>query len=96
VNGDFPSDGKSKPVAFPEPTQSATNVDGIRCLALEPLIELKLASGMSPGHRKDLGDVQELIRFLGLPKELSDRLDPYVQALFLELWNEVRTPPPEA
>src|SRR5580693_6187457 len=46
VTGQFPGDGKPKPIAFPDPTQAATEIDGIRYLQLEKLIELKLASGM--------------------------------------------------
>ena len=40
----------------------------------------------SPGRLKDLGDVQELIKALRLPKSFSDELNPYVRAKFLELW----------
>src|SRR5262249_15653003 len=67
VAGDYPGDGKPKPVAFPDPDESATVIDGIRFLQLPRLVELKLASGMTnPGRLKDLADVQELIRTLHL------------------------------
>src|SRR6476646_6355489 len=59
ISGEFPGDGKSKPVAFPEPDDAGVTIDGIRFLSLSKLVELKLASGMTGGvHRmKDLADV---------------------------------------
>jgi hypothetical protein len=87
VTGDYPGDGKPKPVAFPDPTQVGVEIDGVRCLALPSLIELKLASGMTnPGRLKDLADVQEMIRALNLPADFADRLNPYVSEKFKELW----------
>src|SRR5205823_1000563 len=63
VTGDYPGDGKPKPVSFPDPTESSVEINGIRVLALPKVIELKLASGMTnPGRLDDLGDVQRLIR----------------------------------
>jgi hypothetical protein len=88
VTGHFPGDGKPKPVAFPDPTNSTVEIHGIRCLALERIIELKLASGMTnPGRIRDLGDVQELIRHLGLGIDTAERLDSSVKGKYLELWN---------
>lgn len=88
--GKFPGDGKPKPIAFPDPTQAATEIDGIRYLQLERLIELKLASGMTNSARlRDLSDVQDLIRVLKLPLELEQKLDPYVRPKFVELWNSI-------
>jgi hypothetical protein len=84
--GDFPGDGKPKPVAFPDPA-IAVRTGGIALLPLDKLIELKLASGISAPHRlKDLADVLELIRAGALPRELASRLDPSVRAKYLELW----------
>lgn len=58
VAGQFPVDGKPKPVAFPDPSTASVEIDGIRFLSLERLIELKLASGMTnAGRIKDLADV---------------------------------------
>jgi hypothetical protein len=86
ITGEFPGDGKPKPVAFPDPGV-ATRTGGIALLPLEKLIELKLASGISAPHRlKDLADVLELIRVAALPRELGTRLDPSVRAKYLELW----------
>jgi hypothetical protein len=57
---------------------------------------MKLASGMSAAHRlKDLADVQELIRVLKLPREFTDRLNPYVRDKFEELWNTIQQSPQE-
>ncbi|MBA3311986.1 MAG: nucleotidyltransferase family protein [Planctomycetota bacterium] len=88
--GEFPGDGKPKPIAFPDPHEVAVEIDGIKVLKLDTLIELKLASGISsPDRRKDLGDVQELIKLLTLPKEYAEKLNPYVKPTFEQLWNEV-------
>jgi hypothetical protein len=96
VTGDYPGDGKPKPVAFPDPAQSSIELNGIRCLALPRLIELKLASGMTnPGRLKDLADVQELIRTLHLTEGLADELNPFVQQKYRELWATVQNTPSE-
>ena len=86
IAGEYPGDGKSKPVGFPEPSAASTETNGVRFVTLEKLIELKLASGMSaPDRLKDLADVQELIKVRDLEKEFAERLDPYVRDKFLEL-----------
>jgi hypothetical protein len=87
VTGDFPGDGKPKAVAFPDPAAQAIDVDGVRYLNLQTLIELKLASGMTnPARLRDLSDVLELIRVLSLPVEFADtHLNPYVREKFREL-----------
>jgi hypothetical protein len=91
--GEFPGDGRPKPVAFPDPSTAAIVVDGVLFLALEKLVELKLASGLTaPGRLKDLADVQELIRALRLDAALAERLDPSVRARYLELWAAVQEP----
>lgn len=88
VEGNFPGDGKPKPVAFPNPADVSIEIDGIRYLKLPTLIELKLASGMTNSNRlKDLADVLEIIRALRLPREFGDQLNPYVQPKFSELWS---------
>ncbi len=89
--GEYPGDGLPKPVAFPDPTTPGMTVEieGIRVVTLEKLIELKLASGMSASHRlRDLADVQDLITRLRLPLTLADRLDPSVQAAYRDLWEK--------
>ena len=88
LTGQYPGDGKQKPVAFPEPSTRSVEIDGIRYLNLSSLIELKLASGITnAGRLRDLADVQELIRVLKLPAEFAGQLDPYVRPKYVELWN---------
>lgn len=90
TTGEYPGDGKPKPVSIPEPSMASTEIHGIKVVTLEKLIELKLASGMTAPHRlKDLADVQELIKFRDLQRDLADRLDPYVRDKFLELFDAV-------
>jgi len=90
VTGEFPGDGKPKPVSMPNPQIEYVEIDGVHFVSLEKLIELKLASGMTAGDRlKDLADVQELIKTRGLSSEFGNLLDPYVRARFLELYQAV-------
>ena len=72
-------------------------INGIRYLRLIPLIEIKLASGMTnPGRLRDLADVQELIRVLQLPMEVVQQLNPFVREKFEELWQALaNSPQPE-
>lgn len=87
IAGDFPGDGKPKPVAFPDPALVAERGERYAVLPLERLIELKLASGMTAPHRlRDLADVLELIRARQLARDVGERLDPWVRAKFDELW----------
>ncbi|MDA0323991.1 MAG: nucleotidyl transferase AbiEii/AbiGii toxin family protein [Verrucomicrobia bacterium] len=86
VSGDFPGDGKAKPVSFPVPADVCEEREGVCVVALETLIELKLASGMTAkGRLQDLADVQRLIQQHHLTGDFSDRLDPYVRQKFREL-----------
>jgi hypothetical protein len=96
TTGDYPGDGKPKPVAFPDPKEVSVEIEGISFLSLPSLVELKLASGMTnPGRLKDLGDVQEMIRVLKLPVDLADQLNPFVREKYKELWTAVRDNPTE-
>lgn len=91
TTGEYPGDGKPKPVSMPEPIEASTKIDGIRFLTLEKLIELKLASGISaPDRLKDLADVQELIKIRKLDADLASRLNPYVREKYRELEAAVR------
>ena len=90
TTGEFPGDGKPKPVVFPAPNENQTEIDGVKFLSLEKLIELKLASGMTAPHRlKDLADVQELIKIKKINADYAEKLDPYVREKFLELQKAV-------
>jgi hypothetical protein len=87
TTGEYPGDGKPKPVAFPDPAQVSIEREGIRIIQLEKLIELKLASGLSAPHRlRDLADVQDLIVNLNLPIDLVERLDASVRDEYRRLW----------
>jgi hypothetical protein len=84
--GDYPGDGKPKPVRFPDPALEAQRGQSVSLLPLHRLVELKLASGISAPHRgRDLVDVQELIRAAHLERSLADQLDPSVRSRYLEL-----------
>ena len=90
VTGQYPGDGKPKPVAFPDPRDTAIEIDGICYVKLPTLIELKLASGMTnTGRLKDLADVQELIRVLRLSRDFGSQLNPFVRGKYEELWQGV-------
>ncbi len=90
--GEYPGDGKPKPVAFPDPAAVAIRGRRVALLPLARLIELKLAAGLSAPHRlRDLADVLELVRALALPRETADSLDASVRAKFEELWQAAQT-----
>ncbi len=92
TSGEFPGDGLPEPVKFPDPSEFAVIIDGVKTISLEKLIELKLASGMTAGDRlKDLADVQELIKLKSLDESFSERLDTFVQVKFIELQRAVDT-----
>jgi hypothetical protein len=90
VTGEYPGDGKPKPVVFPDPADASIELNGVKVLKLSLLIDLKLASGMTnSGRYKDLGDVQELIQSLNLTRDYAEQLNPFVQAKYVELWDGV-------
>lgn len=86
VAGEYPGDGKPKPVRFHDPRENFVVIDGIKTVNLETLINLKLTSGMTaPGRLKDLGDVEELIKIKDLDESFVDKLNPFVREKFVEL-----------
>jgi hypothetical protein len=88
IAGEYPGDGRPKPIVFPDPTTQTTEADGFRVLDLDALVELKLASGMTAPHRgQDLVDVMELIRARALPLEHAERLHEWVRDRYRELWH---------
>ncbi|MGD9856996.1 MAG: hypothetical protein AB7U20_18760 [Planctomycetaceae bacterium] len=97
IAGDYPGDGKPKPVAFPEPQKVSTTIDDVQVISLPQLIELKVASGMTnPGRLNDLGDVQQLIKTLSVSEDVAEELDAFVREKFRELWTAVHdNPDPE-
>jgi hypothetical protein len=96
ITGEYPGDGKPKPIAFPDPSIASVDIDGVSYLQLEKLIELKLASGMTNINRlKDIADIQELIKAIHPPRNLADRLHEFVRSKYLELWDNLQSEPPE-
>lgn len=90
TTGDYPGDGKPKPIQFPDPADDFCIIDGIKTVSLKKIVELKLASGMTaPGRLKDLADIQELIKVKNLNQEFAQHLSPYVKEKFIELYNDV-------
>jgi hypothetical protein len=87
TTGDYPGDGKKKPVAFPDPSTVSFEAEGINYINLPKLVELKLASGMTnPQRLKDLSDVLELIKVLDLPADFANQLHPFVRDKYREFW----------
>ncbi|MDQ2732666.1 MAG: nucleotidyltransferase family protein [Armatimonadota bacterium] len=92
TTGEYPGDGKRKPVSFPDPKTVSFDADGVRYINLEKLVELKLASGMTnAGRLRDLSDVMQLIKALDLAIDFAGQLDPYVRDKYRELWTDART-----
>jgi hypothetical protein len=88
ITGEYPGDGKPKPVSFPDPASTTTDRLGYRVIELPRLIELKLASGLTaPLRMRDLSDVQDLIVSLKLPREIADQIDPSVRDEYLRMWD---------
>jgi hypothetical protein len=97
TSGEYPGDGKPKPVAFPDPNTVSVDRDGYQTIRLEKLIELKLASGLTAPHRlRDLADVQDLIIALALPRDLASALDESVRVEYVRLWEAARQAPPSS
>jgi hypothetical protein len=93
VAGEFPGDGKPKPVAFPTPGSVADEIDGTRYINLQALIELKLASGITNSERmRDLADVIELIKTRNLTPDFADALNPFVREKYKQLWEDAHPP----
>ena len=68
IAGEYPGDGRPKPVTFPNPSDVSVEIDGARYLTLSAILELKLASGLTGGvaRMKDFIDVVTLIQNLNL------------------------------
>lgn len=86
IAGEFPGDGKPKAVALPDPASVVQVDNGLKCINLVSLIEIKLASGMTANDGvADLGDVIKLAGILNLGKSFAAQLNPYVRPKFEEL-----------
>jgi hypothetical protein len=89
IVGDYPGDGRPKPVSFPAP-ESVWEVhdEQLPYINLATLLDLKIASGMTAAHRlQDLADAIQLIRVNALPQSYSGQLNPFVRTKFDELWH---------
>jgi hypothetical protein len=97
TTGEYPGDGKPKPVRFPDPAGASVKTDQYSVISLPKLVELKLASGMTAPQRiRDLADVQDLIKALNLPRSFGEELDPYVREEFYRRWDIAQQPDPLA
>jgi len=86
VTGGVPGDGTPRGVTFPDPSAVAVEIAGARYVSLAALVEMKIASGLSPSRLKDLADVIELIRRKRLGEHFADTLHPAVRRKYAELW----------
>ena len=94
VAGEYPGDGRPKPVTYPDPDEAGVEIDGVRYLQIARWIESKLASGMSDtGRMVDLADAIELMKAIRTPASLADDLDPSVRPKYLEFWEALQRPP---
>lgn len=76
----------SKPVIFPYPSDVSTVIDGISFMDIVALIELKFANADVTTTRRELADIQELIRYLHLPREFAENFEPCRRESFRQLW----------
>jgi hypothetical protein len=91
ATGEFPGDGRPKPVVFPDPVDVSVEHEGIRIIQLSTFLDLKLVSGMTAAHRlQDLADVQHVIKRLGLTEDVAEQIHPYVQEEYRRLWRAVQ------
>lgn len=96
ISGDYPGDGKPKPVAFPVPSEASETTERYRVISLPTLVELKLASAMTaPDRPQDWADVIRLIRTRKLPLEFRLHLHEYVRAEYDRLWHIAQKPEDE-
>jgi hypothetical protein len=86
VSGQFPGSGAPGPVAFPDPSAVAQEVDRLRVVNLPTLIELKLAAR----RYQDFADVVSLIRENGLDESFAGQLHATVRGDYLLCLDEKR------
>lgn len=96
TSGEYPGDGREKPVQYPDPSESV-DLDGFRVLSLPRIVETKIITGTTVDYRQlqDLGDVQALIKELALPKSFREKLDASVRSEFDRLWDLAQKRDPE-
>jgi len=86
VTGQFPGSGTPGPIAFPEPSGVAEQIDNLWVINLPTLVELKLAAR----RYQDFADVVSLIRENALDETFAARLHPAVRADYLSCLDEKR------
>ena len=72
---------------YPDPREVSVGISGLNVIRLEKLIEMKLISGKAPLQIRDLGDAQDLIKALSLPRSLGEQIDPTVRDEYYRLWD---------
>jgi predicted nucleotidyltransferase component of viral defense system len=71
--------------------ERVSQIDSVRVVSLKDLIAIKLICGLKNIHRgKDLVDVQELIRIVGLDKRFAGKLPKHLRADFKAMVDVVR------
>ena len=87
ITGDYPGDGRPKPVAFLSPRAVALHEDPFESSTSRARSSSMIACAITAPHRfRDLDDVVQLIRKNALPQDYAAKLDPYVRQRFAELW----------
>jgi hypothetical protein len=86
ITGQFPGSGAPGPVAFPDPSDVAQEMDNLRVVDLPTLVQLKLAAR----RYQDFADVVSLIRENHLDESFTNRLHPSLQADYLSCLDEKR------
>ena len=86
VTGLFPGRGVPGPIAYPDPSLVAQEIEKVRVINLKTLVELKLAAR----RHQDFADVVNLIGFNGLDESFADRLHPSVRLDYIECLEEKR------
>jgi hypothetical protein len=71
--------------------QRVSEIDGIRVVSLKDLIAIKLLTGLNfPDRAKDIADVQELVRAIGLDKTFAPSLPKALRVDFKRIVDSVR------
>ena len=86
LTGMYPGSGKPGPIAFPDPSAVAEQIDKAPVVNLPTLIQLKRAAR----RYRDFGDVVELIRYNNLDESFADRLHESVRSDYIECLEEKR------
>jgi len=86
VTGLFPGSGQPGPVAYPDPADVSTEMDGRHVVNLATLIQLKLAAR----RYQDFADVVNLIGVHSLDESFLDQLHPSVRGDYIECLEEKR------